>query len=324
MISGLFSIILSPESFFHPTNRAARVTDVMKSDFSCYLPVDAEAVARGFYLTGAGIETIAPGDSEYPVNGHPAMYGFKWEDGRVLTSFTLIECLSGAAEVEFKRGKPSKLESGEVLMIPPDVWHRYRPRQETGWRVAWVKVAGHMVTRHVANGILPKEPGMARPGDARTFRRLFDNLLEDARLRSHDNDAGTAFKALALVSLCADGPGRTRSTPIDQSNTGDAQVDEALHYIWNHGHRVLDVRLLAESVGVSRRTLETRFQRARGGTILEEINRARLERAEELLANTRLPVADVVGLSGFGSAEAMRQTFLKHRGIRPTDIRGRQ
>jgi transcriptional regulator GlxA family with amidase domain len=59
----------------------------------------------------------------------------------------------------------------------------------------------------------------------------------------------------------------------------------------------------------------------RGCTILAEINRVRLERAEELLANTRLAVAEVVGLSGFGSAEAMRKTFFKHRGIRPSDVR---
>jgi transcriptional regulator GlxA family with amidase domain len=126
---------------------------------------------------------------------------------------------------------------------------------------------------------------------------------------------------MALIGLCTeDFPRPGAATPADPAS-GDALVDAAVHHIWNHGHRVLDVPTLAATVGVCRRTLETRFLRARGCSILEEINRTRLERAEELLANTILPVADVAGLSGFGSTEAMRKTFLQHRGIRPSDIR---
>ncbi len=290
-------------------------------DFSCYFPVNAAAVGRGLYLTSAGMETIGPGYREYPRNEHPAMYGFRWEIGRVLTSFTLIECQTGRGLVELTRGEGRTFSEGEVLMIPPDVWHRYRPARKTGWRVAWVKVAGHSITKLVNSGVLPKQPSIVRPANHLAFRHLMDHLLATSRANPNAHGADGALMALAVLALCDESAGPARAQTTSRPDTGDALVDSAVLYIWNHSHRVLDVPVLAERMGVSRRTLETRFQRALGATILQEINRVRLERAEELLANTQVPVSDVVGLSGFGSAEAMRKTFLKQRGMRPSDVR---
>jgi len=295
----------------------------MQDDFSCYFPVDSESVSRGLYLTSAGIETIPPGVSRYPRESHPAMYGFEWEMGRVLTSVAILECLEGKGEVEFQRGKRMDLNPGEVLLLPPNSWHRYRPIKAIGWKTCWLKVSGHKITGNDFKEILPEHPVLSVPRERGVFQSLFENILSEVARSPNSNPLGLTLRALALITLC---PCESRSPVADlgeKSSTGDALVDRTLWYIWNHSHRVLDVPHLVQDIGVSRRTLENRFRQIRGRTILEEINRVRVERAIELLENTLLPISEVVHLSGFGSEEAMRKTFLKYKGEAPSFVRNK-
>jgi len=293
----------------------------MQDDFSSYFPVDPESVSRGLYLTCAGIETIPPMVPRYPRDAHPAMYGFEWETGRVLTGFAILECLSGKGVVEFHRGKPVGWTPGEVILIPPGVWHRYRPAKETGWRARWLKISGHKISGTDFREILPTTPVLLKPSSENVFRGLFENILSEAAQFPNSNPLGLAIRAIALISLCNVGVDSPVTDREKQRSTGDEHVDRALWYIWNHSHRVLDIPHLVEYVGISRRNLETRFRQIRSRTILDEINRVRVERASELLENTRLSIADVARLSGFGSEEAMRKTFQKYRAHSPSRIR---
>lgn len=294
-----------------------------EAEFTCYFPVDSAAVGRGLYLTTTGSETIPPGATDYPRQKHPSMYGFTWNQGRVLPSVLLMECQAGGGVVEFVRGDSRVVQAGEVIVVPPNIWHRYRPLRETGWQARWVKLAGSAIAGYVAAGMLSNQAQVTRPVAPTVFRVLFDHLIQETRAAPTANPATWALKALALFGLCAAVPEPVASGSSTAGITGDSLVDEVIRHIWNHSHRVLDVPMLATMTGVSRRTLETRFHHHRGGSVLEEINRARLERAVELLANTSLRMADIVSLSGFGSAEAMRKTFWKFRGSKPSDVRQR-
>lgn len=64
-------------------------------------------------------------------------------------------------------------------------------------------------------------------------------------------------------------------------------------------------------------SLETRFKKATGRTLKQEIVRVRLAHARALLLTTRLTVADVASRSGFGSAQRFHETFLATEGVSP-------
>jgi LacI family transcriptional regulator len=99
----------------------------------------------------------------------------------------------------------------------------------------------------------------------------------------------------------------------DTLAVADQAVAKALNFLRQNSHRPIKVNELAGPAGVSRRVLERRFVDLLGRTPADEIRRAHLDRARQLLIETDCPIADVAELSGFGSqayfADAFRRQF---------------
>lgn len=101
----------------------------------------------------------------------------------------------------------------------------------------------------------------------------------------------------------------------------DADVTAALHFIRQRQGFGISVDSVADAVAVSRRSLERRFRDTIGRTILEEIQLARIERAKQLLLETKFPISKVAQLSGFGSTGYFVQFFHERIGKTPRKFR---
>jgi len=83
------------------------------------------------------------------------------------------------------------------------------------------------------------------------------------------------------------------------------------------------VAAVAKSVGVGRRDSERSFRRSLSRSFLYEIHRVRVERAQDLLAGTSLPLSAVAARCGFASPERMTVVFGQATGTTPTAYRRR-
>ncbi|MER5964430.1 helix-turn-helix domain-containing protein [Streptomyces sp. NPDC002057] len=83
----------------------------------------------------------------------------------------------------------------------------------------------------------------------------------------------------------------------------------------------LTVDDLARRARLSTRTFHRRLQEACGTTPLQWLLQQRLARAQSLLEATDLPVEQIGGLSGLGTAANMRRHFTRTVGVSPTDYR---
>jgi len=101
----------------------------------------------------------------------------------------------------------------------------------------------------------------------------------------------------------------------------DPVVAGALHFLHDHAGRPIGVGDVAEHLLVSRRTLEIRFKRVVGRTLLAELQRVRLERAQRLLRETDLPLPKVAEAAGYRSAAYLIQVFRKDLGQTPARYR---
>ena len=72
---------------------------------------------------------------------------------------------------------------------------------------------------------------------------------------------------------------------------------------------------LAKIVGCSTRLLEKDFKTATGRSIIDEHNRIRLAKVQELLRNTSLDETAIDTASGFGSCAYLRNLFRKRFGL---------
>ena len=108
----------------------------------------------------------------------------------------------------------------------------------------------------------------------------------------------------------------------DTLAVGDEAIVRALWFIRNEAVGPITVEDVARHAGLSRRSLEQKFQSALGFTPASEIRRVRIHRAIELLRLSNLPISEVAERAGFRSAEYMASVFKSHLGTTPTGYRG--
>jgi LacI family transcriptional regulator len=104
----------------------------------------------------------------------------------------------------------------------------------------------------------------------------------------------------------------------------DPLVECALAYMHANASKRYNVDDLVRHCGKSRRTLELRFARTIGHSVLEEINRLRVERARQLLSETDWTIARIAEESGFGDSKLMVRVFHRLAGKTPKEFRSTQ
>ncbi|MGL4514416.1 MAG: substrate-binding domain-containing protein [Lacipirellulaceae bacterium] len=101
----------------------------------------------------------------------------------------------------------------------------------------------------------------------------------------------------------------------------DQEVAEAIRLIRASASHPLAVSDVAETLAISRRSLERRFKEILNRTVGEEIARVHLEQAKLLLGTTEIPVPAVAAASGYGSPEYLATIIKRHTGMTPRQYR---
>jgi transcriptional regulator GlxA family with amidase domain len=90
-------------------------------------------------------------------------------------------------------------------------------------------------------------------------------------------------------------------------------------WIANNLDADLSVEALAARVAMSPRNFARVFLAETGLTPAKYVERARLERARQLIEETGLPIATLAAKAGFESDQQMRRTFVRWLGVTPAD-----
>jgi len=98
----------------------------------------------------------------------------------------------------------------------------------------------------------------------------------------------------------------------------DSLVRSAIQLIRAQAGRVIGVEQVAQSLQVSRRTLDRRFEVLLGRTAHEELVRIRMHRARSLLADGSASVAEIAGRCGYSTAASFSRAFHQHSGRWPS------
>jgi LacI family transcriptional regulator len=106
-------------------------------------------------------------------------------------------------------------------------------------------------------------------------------------------------------------PGRiiTRQSS-DSLATTDGPLSAALRFIYERACDPIGVSDVVDAVGINRRSLERKFQETLGTSPYHEIRRIRMERAQRLLAETSLTIAEIASISGMGNADNLWDNFI--------------
>lgn len=268
-----------------------------------------------FTLTSVGRCRTRPRET-YPKQLHPKLYHFSWEEGRVLPEFQLLLITEGRGTFQVRNASPIPLSAGQALIMPPNLWHRYRPDPEIGWLEQWMQFEGAIAFRLFAREVNASRASIVTLPDSEATEHLLGRLEDAVQRAPNFNFPLLSMRALAVLESVVSAPS-PRSPREDEKRANDSVVAAAIDYIWTRGRQVLNVPEVADAIGVNRRTLERHMLMTLGHGVLEEIVNCRFCRAERLLRSTNLPLKVIVSLSGFGSLENMRQVFAAKTGMSP-------
>ena len=101
----------------------------------------------------------------------------------------------------------------------------------------------------------------------------------------------------------------------------DPRLAQAIRLMEAHVDEPLTIDAVARRAGVTARTLESIFRKSIGETPGAYYLRLRLSAARRLVVDTRVPMADIAGRTGFSSAAAFSRAFSRAFGEPPVRLR---
>ncbi|TFF40140.1 GlxA family transcriptional regulator [Mucilaginibacter psychrotolerans] len=108
-----------------------------------------------------------------------------------------------------------------------------------------------------------------------------------------------------------------------QKNHEDDAIKRAQEFIELNYSEKITVDHLASTLAMSRRHLERRFKKATSNTVVEYLQRVRIEAAKMSLETLRENVNEVMYNVGYTDTKAFRETFKKITGVSPLEYRNK-
>ena len=166
--------------------------------------------------------------------------------------------------------------------------------------------------------ILTEADGIYTSGGAYSFTNLIIYLIEKYAGRD------TAVMAAKGFMIDID---RSSQSPFmiffGQKSHDDEEVLRAQTLIEQHFQDKITVDALCDTLAVSRRTFERRFKKSTANTVVEYIQRVKVEAAKKDLEKGRKTVSEVMFEVGYVDTKAFRDVFRKYAGMSPADYRMR-
>ena len=94
-----------------------------------------------------------------------------------------------------------------------------------------------------------------------------------------------------------------------------------MEYIRNHYTQNIKHQLIAEYVHVNKSYLSRLFHKETGETLTDAINRIRVEKAKELLADTNIKTYEAASMVGIDDPAYFSVLFKKMTGLSPTEYK---
>lgn len=170
----------------------------------------------------------------------------------------------------------------------------------------------------VDGSIITEEQGIYSSGGANSYWSLLLYLVEKY------TDRDTAILASKYFAVDIDRESQSAFMMFKgQKEHGDEDIVKAQEYIEEHYNEKLSVEDLADKFSIGRRSFERRFKKATNNTVVEYIQRVKIEAAKRSFESSRKNINEVMFDVGYTDTKAFRTVFRKITGLTPIEYRNK-
>jgi transcriptional regulator GlxA family with amidase domain len=170
----------------------------------------------------------------------------------------------------------------------------------------------------IDGSIITEEQGIYSSGGANSYWNLLLHLVEKY------TDRHTAILASKYFAIDIDRDSQAAFAMFQgQKNHNDEAVKQAQEFIENNIQDKITIDELADKVSLGRRSFERRFKTATNNSVLEYINRVKIEYAKKSFETSRKNINEVMYDVGYTDTKAFRTIFKKITGLNPIEYRNK-
>ena len=210
---------------------------------------------------------------------------------------------SGAMQIELD-GRAGQVDWRQGVVIPAGARHAFMAQSNNSFLVLDVPLA------QTVAGPLSEQRFFAVAPD---IRHLLDYASRSAPLMLASPALAASWSTLLLASLT-----HTPAKPPSPDAQLLARVQE---FMARHLARDLTARCIAHACGTSERKLYLLLREHLGCTPFTYLTRLRLDRAADLLRDTRVSISDIAQQVGYADQSALTHALKKNRQLTPGALR---
>jgi transcriptional regulator GlxA family with amidase domain len=170
----------------------------------------------------------------------------------------------------------------------------------------------------VDGSIITEENGLYSSGGANSYWNLLLYLVEKYTNRD------TAILASKYFAIDIDRESQSAFMLFEgQKGHEDAEILKAQEFIEKNFQDKITVDQLADKFAIGRRSFERRFKKATNNTVVEYMQRVKIEAAKRSFESSRKNINEVMFNVGYTDTKAFRTIFKKITGLTPIEYRNK-
>jgi AraC-like DNA-binding protein len=284
--------------------------------FYKYLTVGEDDKKWGIYLTGAGHILVEP-NTAYPLVDDPSHHYFHWLVGRRLSDYQVLYITKGKGVFESEITGVRRINAGDVFILFPGIWHRFKPDNDSGWDEYWVEFNGDFIKHYRSKEFLNPENPVITIGIA---GEIAGNILKILELIKKEKPGFQYIASGILLQIL----GQMFASKKYHSFEGkeiEGKIKQAKLAILENLSQTILQEELAESVGLGYSLYRKKFKEYTGVSPAQYQIGLRINKAKDLLITSNLSLKEIAGNLGFETADYFFRLFRQKTGVTPSDFR---
>ena len=270
--------------------------------FRKYLQPVRTDLQWGIYLLGCG--------------GYSGSYTDMPKGGRTLNNYAFVSITAGKGKYYLTPDKWVEINTGDLIITFPDVWHKYVPDPEIGWSQNWIIADGTYLNNLQENGFISITNPVIHPGLDPALHSMFYRIEKLVEFEK------TMFQQLAGAELCKIIARACSKDKASGLRVTHQSIIKAISFIENHWKEEIDFIDLARSCHISYPHFRRVFKESTGQAPLQFQLDIKINRAKLLLEDHENSVKEVAMKLGFKSQYYFSRMFKKKTSVNPSNWSG--